>query len=61
MKYVQRYFFFSLGITLRLVGGQTPYEGRVEVYHNGVWGTICDDGWTAKDTAFVCQAFGFSA
>ena len=61
MKYFQRYFFFLSDNTLRLVGGQTPYEGRVEVYHNGVWGTICDDSWTAKDTTFVCQAFGFSA
>ncbi|XP_062615389.1 neurotrypsin-like, partial [Saccostrea cucullata] len=49
-----------LGKTLRLFGGRTPYEGRVEVYHNGVWGTICDDGWTAKDTAFVCEALGLS-
>ena len=43
---------------LRLMGGDHPTEGRVEIFHAGVWGTICDDGWGAAEAHTVCRQLG---
>ena len=44
---------------IRLVNGTTPYEGRVEICYDGVWGSVCGVGWDSWDAAIVCQQMGF--
>ena len=53
---------FTLGAynnPVRLAGGRNSTSGLVEISYNGVWGTICNKGWTSVDADVVCRELGF--
>ena len=45
--------------TVRLVGGASPLEGRVEVFLLGQWGTVCNSYWEFVDARVVCLELGY--
>lgn len=45
---------------IRLIGGRSEMEGRVEICFGQTWGTVCDNGWDISDASVVCTQLGFA-
>ncbi|XP_063781954.1 lysyl oxidase homolog 3 isoform X3 [Pseudophryne corroboree] len=54
--------YMGYDATIRLAGGRSPHEGRVEVLlgprGEERWGLVCGNGWGTKEAAVVCQQLG---
>ncbi|XP_048585018.1 lysyl oxidase homolog 2A-like isoform X2 [Nematostella vectensis] len=50
------------GHKMRLAGGYNRFEGRVEIFMNNRWGTVCGDTWEMDEATVVCrqQGVGFA-
>ena len=47
---------------VRLVGGQYPSEGRLEIYFNGQWGTVTDSYYSniITEAESACRQLGYT-
>ena len=46
-------------MSVQLVDGDHPEEGRVEIIRNGERGTVCDDEWDLDDAHVICRMLGY--
>ena len=49
---------FLVVVPVRLFNGDNSTSGRVEMFINGQWGTVCDDLWTTGSSTVVCKQLG---
>ena len=45
---------------IKLTGGKSEYEGRVEICYAGSWSTVCPSSWDNNEANVVCRQLGFT-
>ena len=45
---------------LRLRDGDSASDGRLEIFHEGEWGTVCNDGFGTPDATVACRQLGYA-
>ena len=56
------FFFFitAQARNVRLRNGTRGSQGRLEVFHNNTWGTVCDDSFDNNAAAVACRMLGYT-
>lgn len=54
------FVLFMSDTMVRLAGGSKPANGRIEILHNGLWGTICDANFDQSTATVICTMLGYN-
>ena len=52
-------FSFDCAVSLRIADGPRPSAGRLEIFRDGFWYSVCSDGFDQQDTLVVCRQLGY--
>ena len=51
---------FSGANNIRLEDGPGPWKGRLDIFYNNKWGSVCWDSWTSRNTDVVCKMLRYT-
>jgi len=58
-EHINKFDVFLYILDIRLVNGQYPWQGRVEVFYNNRWSTICDHLFDRNEAQVICSMLGY--